>query len=312
MNKENTPFYSFKYDIVFKAIFGDERNLSYLESLIGECLKTKIKILKLIPTEQRSSKVKEKRKNLDLLIEAEGKKINVEIDTAYNNLNILRNMHYFYSFCCSNTVVGKKYDLETEFLHISFNYSMSLKEPYISEYKWRRKDNKELGIKHRYIIVNIAKYEKLWYDRNIKEIKKYKFLTLISIKDKNELKTYAKTIKQKNITKVVSKVFGMNEDGVFRYIVSPDEEAEIIENTYKDIIEKRIMRKAQKKEYKAYKRGRTEGKIKESEKTNKIVRFEIAQKLLKNNNDINFISKMTALPIKTIKKIKQELVMNSN
>ena len=105
---------------------------------------------------------------------------------------------------------------------------MSLKKTYISKYKWRRKDNKELGIIHRYIIVNIAKYEKLWYGRNIKEIKKYKFLTLISIKEKNELKTYAKTIKPKNITKLVSKVFGMNEDSVFRYIVSPDEEAEII------------------------------------------------------------------------------------
>ena len=99
--------------LYLKLYSKDKRNLSYLESLIGECLKTKIKILKLIPTEQRSSKVKEKRKNLDLLIEAESKKINVEIDTAYNNLNILRNMHYFYSFCCSNTVVGKKYDLET-------------------------------------------------------------------------------------------------------------------------------------------------------------------------------------------------------
>ena len=289
------PFYGFKYDAVFKAVFGDEKNFEYLEGLLSECLDKKVKVIKLIPTEMQIRNIQERKKRLDLLIEADGQKINVEIDTSHDNLTRVRNMNFFYSFCSMHTTIGKKYDIETEFLHISLNYAMSINSPYISIYEWYDKTHeKALPIKHKYIEVNVEKYGKLWYDKNIKEIKDKKFLTLIGINEEDELKEYVRVVNSKQIKKVVLKVQDLNENERFIYHISPDEDEEYTRNTYM---------------YMAKKEGQEAGMKKGQEVGINIATLNFVENLLKENCNLEFISRTTGLSEEEIKEL-QEKKMN--
>ena len=286
------PFYGFKYDAVFKAVFGDEKNFEYLEGLLSECLDKKVKVIKLIPTEMQIRNVKERKKRLDLLIEADGQKINVEIDTSHDNLTRVRNMNFFYTFCSTHTTIGNKYDIETEFLHISLNYAMSINSPYMSIYEWYDKAHeKALPIKHKYIEVNVEKYGKLWYDKNIKEMKDKKFLTLIGINEEDELEEYVRVVDSKQIKKVVLKVQDLNENEMFIYHISPDEDEEYTRNTYM---------------YMAEKEGKKEG-IKEGKKEGMaLATLNIAENLLQKNYAIKEIMDVTGLSEEEIKKLQEK------
>ena len=289
MQEKVKPFYSFKYDIVFKTIFGDENNFSYLEELLKECLSKKIKIIRLIPTEVKVSNVLERKKRLDLLVEAEGQKINVEIDTAHDMLTRIRNLNFFYAFCSAHTTVGNKYDLDTEFIHISLNYDMGKKDHYICEYQWYDKKHRQvLPVKHRYIEVNVEKYGRLWYDKNIEAIGNKKFLTLIGIKEVQELRKYAENIKSKEISKVVEKVQRLNESDAFIYHITPEEDEELTKNTYI---------------YYAELEGKREGILEGKKEGFLEAKINIAKNLLQKNYDISTITEITGLKRKEIENL---------
>ena len=192
-------------------------------------------------------------------------------------------MNFFYTFCSTHTTIGNKYDIETEFLHISLNYAMSINSPYISIYEWYDKAHeKALPIKHKYIEVNVEKYGKLWYDKNIKAMKDKKFLTLIGINEEDELEEYVRVVDSKQIKKVVLKVQDLNENEMFIYHISPDEDEEYTRNTYMYMAEKEGMA---------------------------LATLNIAENLLQKNYAIKEIMDVTGLSEEKIKEL-QEKKMN--
>lgn len=235
MEKENKEkkFYSFKYDKVFKAIFASEedKELKLLSALIEECIESKIENLKLLKTELNVRTTKEKSKRLDLIAESSGKKLNIELNTSTELVTTIRNLNYFMAFCSENAVVGEKYDTESEFIHISLNYGMSMKEPlFYCFYLYDPKNKKFLSEKYKIFIVNIEKFSKLWYDKN-EEVSKKPILAMLGINEEAKIDTFAKELNNGFVKESVIKLKRLNQDVDFVYGISPEEDDILIENT---------------------------------------------------------------------------------
>lgn len=95
---------------MFKAIFiGFSENRTHLLcELLSKCLDIKIdKIIKFIPVELNTRQKNERSKRLDLLVEAEGRKINLELNSSYNESTKERNINFYFYFCSQKTLVSE-------------------------------------------------------------------------------------------------------------------------------------------------------------------------------------------------------------
>ena len=137
LTNETKTFYAFNIDKMFKAIFGEdnEKSKKLLKELLSECLDIKIdKIICFIPIELSARNKNERRKRLDLIVEVSGKKINIELNSSFNDVTRIRNLNYYFAFCSQHIIKGKSYDIDSEFIHISLNYRASKKDPPIAQY----------------------------------------------------------------------------------------------------------------------------------------------------------------------------------
>ena len=127
-------FFTAKYDRIFRSIFVNDDSYFLLEALLSKCLNKDVKIIKLLKTELGVNSSKERVKRLDLIAETNGQKINVELNTSFNNATRVRNFNYFTSFYSSNTMIGEVYDYKTDFIHLDLSYQMGTNAPLIDEY----------------------------------------------------------------------------------------------------------------------------------------------------------------------------------
>ena len=293
--KEKT-FYGFNYDKMFKAIFvgEDKKRTELLCELLSECLETKVdRIIKFIPVELNARRKKERYKKVDLLLEAEGRKINLELNSTYNEADKIRNMNYYFSFCSQNTIVGEKYDIESEFIHISLNYNVRKDTPLIKCYTiYDKSHNEELDPRFKYYEINVEKFAKLWYDNDIESVMKAPILTMIGIKDEEELEKYSKKMNNAIIKESVDNLKRLNSDAAFVYGLTPEEDEMLVRNTRDE-----IARKEGKAEGLA--EGKAEG-LAEGEAKGKV---EIAINLLKKDYSIEEIIEITGLTKEEIEKL---------
>ena len=165
-------FYGFNYDKMFKAIFVgfNEDRTHLLCELLSECLDIKIdRIIKFIPVELSARQKNERSKRLDLLVESQGRKINLELNSSYSEITKVRNINFYFSFCSQKTLVSEAYDTVSEFIHISLNYGVNLSEPLVMCYTFYDKDHeKKLDNRFKYYEINVEKFAKLWYDKDMK------------------------------------------------------------------------------------------------------------------------------------------------
>ena len=145
-NKTKDVFYGFNYDKMFKAIFVgfNEDRTHLLCELLSECLDIKIdRIIKFIPVELKIRQKSERSKRLDLLVEAQGRKINLELNSSYSASTKVRNINFYFSFCSQKTLVSQAYDTVSEFIHISLNYKVRPSDPLITCYTFYDKNYKK-------------------------------------------------------------------------------------------------------------------------------------------------------------------------
>ena len=103
-------FYTAKYDRIFKAIFKNESDHHLMEAVLETCLGSKVKIISYYDNELKIRHVEERTKRLDLLIDMEGKKVNVEINSNADRATKVRNLNFFTSFYSQHSKVGEIYD----------------------------------------------------------------------------------------------------------------------------------------------------------------------------------------------------------
>ena len=75
-------FYTCKYDRAFKEVFGKEENKDILKKLLEEILQVEIERIEYLNLERNVDNVKVKRKHLDLYLETNIGKIQVEVNTT--------------------------------------------------------------------------------------------------------------------------------------------------------------------------------------------------------------------------------------
>ena len=285
LTNETKTFYAFNIDKMFKAIFGadDEKSKKLLKELLSECLDIKIdKIIGFIPVELSARNKNERSKRLDLIVEVKGKKINIELNSSFNDVTRIRNLNYYFAFCSQHIIKSESYDIDSEFIHISLNYRAAKKDPLIAKYTlYDEKNKKELDERFKYYEINVEKFAKFWYDKDMKNVRKKPLLTMIGIKEEDELDKYSKEMDLSSIKESVDKLKTLNSDKKFVYDISPEEEETLEKNTLQKI---------------AHKEGKEEG----IEKTNE----NIVINLLKKDYPIKTIIDATGLSKEQIKEIE--------
>ena len=241
--KEKT-FYGFNYDKMFKAIFvgEDKKKTELLCELLSECLETKVdRIIKFIPIELNARR-KKRYKRVDLLLEAGKRKINLELNSTYNEEDKIRNMNYYFSFCSQYTIAGEKYDIESEFIHISLNYNVRKDTPLIKCCTiYDKSHDEELDSRFKYYEINVEKFSKLWYDNDIESVMKAPILTMIGIKDEEELEKYSKKMNNAIIKESVDNLKRLNNDAAFVYGLTPEEDEMLVRNTRDELVRREAL-----------------------------------------------------------------------
>ena len=178
-------FYTCKYDRAFKEVFGKEENKDILKKLLEEILQVEIEKIEYLNLERNVDNVKVKRKHLDLYLETNIGKIQVEVNTTNSKYVKPRNMSYLCDIYSHHTLIGQEYDQDTLIIQININYGQQ-DEKYIREYRLRDESGKEY-IKNFIIYeINMEKYMKLWYNKNEKELEKSKYIVMLNL-EKEEL-----------------------------------------------------------------------------------------------------------------------------
>ena len=276
-------FYTCKYDRAFKEVFVKEENKDILKKLLEEILQVEIERIEYLNLERNVDNIKVKRKHLDLYLETNIGKIQVEVNTVNSKYVRPRNMSYLCDIYSHHTLVGQEYDQDTLIIQININYGQQ-DEKYIREYRLRDESGKEY-IKNFIIYeINIEKYMKLWYNKNEKELEKSKYIVMLNL-EKEELEKLSK--KDKVVIKYMKELERVNENPKFREYMSAEEDNKKIENSLK-------------REW--MEEGLAEGIKEGSYKRN----IEIAKSLLKNKVDIEIITSSTGLSIEELEKLKME------
>ena len=202
-------------------------------------------------------------------------------------------MNYYFSFCSQYTIDGEKYDIESEFIHISLNYNVRKDTPLIKCYTiYDKSHDEELDSRFKYYEINVEKFAKLWYDNDIESVKKAPILTMIGIKDEEELEKYYKKMNNAIIKESVDNLKRLNNDAAFVYGLTPEEDEMLVRNTRDELVRREALAEGKAKgKNEGLAEGKAEGKA------------EIAINLLKKSYPVDEIVEITGLTKEEIEKL---------
>ena len=288
--RRQNQFLAFNYDRVFKSIFCSEEarrkeDFHLLERLISDVIKEKVKVIKIMSPELAVTSTRERTKRLDLLIESHGKVVHMELNTSWNLENKIKNNCFFFSFYSQNTKVGENFDTNTTFIHISLNYGMGKNDTLIIDTNNLSSEYKKILPNIRMLHVNLDNYKRIWYDNVAKENMKGSLLTLISLKNKEDIKRYAESVDDPDVKECVDRLMILNENTIKSFWnLTPEQENRMMRKTRENIIRERS-------EARGLKKGMNEEKI------------TIARNMIRQNESVNKISNYTGLSQNEIKKL---------
>ncbi len=288
--RRQNQFLAFNYDRVFKSIFCSEEarrkeDFHLLERLISDVIKEKVKVIKIMSPELAVTSTRERTKRLDLLIESHGKVVHMELNTSWNLENKIKNNCFFFSFYSQNTKVGENFDTNTTFIHISLNYGMGKNDTLIIDTNNLSSEYKKILPNIRMLHVNLDNYKRIWYDNVAKENMKGSLLTLISLKNKEDIKRYVESVDDQDVKECANKLMILNENTIKSFWnLTPEQENRMMRKTRENIIRERS-------EARGLKKGMNEEKI------------TIARNMIRQNESVNKISNYTGLSQNEIKKL---------
>ena len=210
-------------------------------------------------------------------------KIEVEVNTYYNDYVRVRNFSYITNIYNNQVTVGDKYSEDTNVIQINLNYGIP-DTKYRRIYKVRDEEGKEY-IKNFYIYeINMEKLKKIWYDKNELEIEKNKYLLMLDM----EIKDIKKLPKDKVVKEYMEKIEKLNNDPMFINWITKEKDEQMIKNT-------QLYNATQEGINIGISQGINQGLQKRN--------IEIAKSMLKKNMDIEDIIDITGLSKEEIKKL---------
>ena len=270
-------FYTCKYDKAFKEIMMKKENFFILKKVLENILEIEVKEIELRPLNLNTNNIYVKGKETDLLVLTNQGKIEIEVNTHYEDYVRVRNFCYITNIYQNEITEGSKYSEEIKMIQINLNYGVKDKE-YKRIYKMRDEEGKEY-IKNCIIYeINMDKYKEILYNKNKEEIEKNKYIIMLDM-NLEELEKYKE---DKVVKEYMEKMERLNQNPMFINWITKEKDEEMIRNTQL---------------FKAEEKGINKGIAKGREQAN----LEIAQKMINEKVDIHVISKVTGLTIKEIK-----------
>ena len=280
---ETKPFYTCKYDKAFKEIMMKEENFEILKKVLESILEVTIEKIELQPLHIPTGNIHLKGKEVDLLVVTNQGKIEVEVNTYYNDYVRVRNFSYITNIYNNQVTVGDKYSEDTNVIQINLNYGIP-DTKYRRIYKVRDEEGKEY-IKNFYIYeINMEKLKKIWYDKNELEIEKNKYLLMLDM----EIKDIKKLPRDKVVREYMEKIEKLNNDPMFINWITKEKDEQMIKNT-------QLYNATQEGINIGISQGINQGLQKRN--------IEIAKSMLKKNMDIEDIIDITGLSKEEIKKL---------
>ena len=277
MNKTITKpkkFYTCKNDSAFKEIFGNIKNKKLLIWLLERILQVRIDELTYLNVERNNNDLVTKRKRLDILVETNVGRINIEMNATNKEYLHPRNFCYLSNIYNKNTSISEDYNEETLTIQINFTYGIKDDNKILRIYKVQD-DEQKCYIKNFEIYeYNMDIIMNFWYSLDIEKVTKYSHLIMLDL-EKNSLKELVKY--DGKVDEYMEKITKLNTDANFWEVFTPEEDERYIRNT--------IKRESEKK-----------GEQKKS--------FEIAKNMLAMQIDINTIAKATNLSKQEIMKLQ--------
>ena len=275
-------FFTLKYDRVFKTIVLSD-DFTFLNNILSDILEKEVSVEKVKVNELPIKDTEDRVQIVDVLVKtSDNEVINVEININFSNVIMERNLMYYFSLLLDN--YEKKEDNEevSKIIQINLNFEKVGKVPK-EEIRIHNMTLNEIEYDDFKVInVNLLKYKRMWYDKNINGEKDHLYLVMLT-SDKNELEELGK--KDALAKKVGSKVFELNEEEEKRIQMRLERDAKYIERREKELAEEQGL-----------KRGIRENQITTAKEL-----------LLDGTLSIEKIAKITKLTEKEIQKIQNKL-----
>lgn len=273
---EGNKFYTAKNDRAFKDIFMNEKNKDILKCLLENILNIEIEEINYSNLERPASNINVRHKRFDLFVKTNKRSIQIEVNSDADKTDYPRNMAYICDTYANTTLQGENYVENYDIIQINLTYNLKYND-LIRKYYIQDKDGNTFVKNFIIYEVNMDKYMTFWYNNDIKEVEKYKYIIMLDL-GKNDLELLSK--KDKVITRYMEELEKINVDMDFHEFISEEEDRRKKENT-------RVL--------KAEMNG-----IKQGINTEKI---EIARNMKENGEKLEVISKYTGLSLKEIENI---------
>ena len=303
-----------KFDLMFKKVFGNNKNKEPLKILLKCILDIEPKEIIILNPEIIGSSYYDKRTIVDLLVElSDGTKISIEMNTNVNKYLIDRNVFYMFKIMSKNMRKGRLYNELNKHIQINIDSEGKHEKP-IETYKIIEEEkHKVLTDKIEIIRVDLPYFVEKCYNLDVSELDyKDKFLGLIGIEDRCLAKRI--TEGEKDMEEILDRVEDFSEDE--EILGAYDAEWHKIET--ERVVRIANMEDALKNKKEAERNKEEAERNKEEAERNKEEAMKIqnqreeiemqgilktARNMLKENINIQIISKVTGLNIEQIEEL---------
>ena len=262
--------------------------------LLSEVLDEKVGKIKYLNVELSVNRFLEKGRRLDLYLEDEQSFINIEVTNNYNITIVNRNVGNMAKLYTDTVSVGDDYDeyKEVKIINLIGNQK---DEKIKRKYYLQDKTGKILTKKLIYSEIYIQNLVDLWYNKDEKQIKKYKHLIMLGLNLK-ELKEFNYKYGDEIVDKYTKDFSKLLDNMVFEPLFDKEEDERRIRNSYR----KQALKEGEKKGIsKGMKQGLKQGLKQGTNQRN----IEIAKNLLQNNIPVEIIVSSTGLTKEEIEKL---------
>ena len=286
------------FDIMFTEIFNNPDNICILEEFISNYLDIPLKEvtgnLKILSRRLKKEVRYDSRKEVDLLLNYKGKKINIEMSNNKSDGVINRNVVYLCKIHGNQLKVGdinySKINSTIQIVFNNFNIGNELK----TTWYLRNDEGQILTSKLRIDIINLVKGKDLCYTGSEKVDYLINWCKLLTTKDRENVKDISSQImSHKSTDMLINNMSALSEEDEMVKLYTKLSRREMEYNTY-------IAEATEE----GYNNGHEKGYNECIKKGIKQKNNEIAKKMLDKSLDITTIEEITGLTKEEIMKLK--------
>jgi predicted transposase/invertase (TIGR01784 family) len=267
--------------MVFKTIMF--KHPKVFKEILELSLNRKIEKIKYLNSELPINYFTDKARRLDVYLETTDSYVDVEVNKYYKEYIKNKNLGYGFLMYCQTVEKGDTYDLYKKIEMVNFIFNKKNKEAIVNSYLKDQFGNITSNMLL-YSEIYIENFKQMYYNKEVENIKKYKYYIMLSLTVK-KLDKFNKEYGDEIVKEYYEELKKLNMVDEFKPWFSKEEDERRIRNS-----EKALGRKE----------GIKEG-IKEGEKSKQL---EIAKNMIKKNIDIQDIIEITGLSKEAIEKLK--------